>query len=208
MPNPYLSRALLSSYLITSGRALLRQQRHMLFNLLGLSIGIAAAILIVLWVRFELSFDNYHPNAAHTYRLGVAMSDLDQEIWPSSNHPLRTVASELIGANQITNIRYASNQFSYQGRRYQLPGFLLAADENITERFSIEVLYGDLHQTLSSLNQLAISASQAEHIFGHRDVIGESLEWSGESLTVSAVFADLPANTHLSFTTLIGSTLR
>ena len=63
------SLTMLGNYLTTGVRAVLRHKTHLALNLLGLTVGLASALLILLYVSFERGFDNMQPNAGDTYRL-------------------------------------------------------------------------------------------------------------------------------------------
>lgn len=192
---------MLNYYLLTALRSMLRQKSHSLINILGLSVGLAAAILIALFVNYQLSFDKFQPNPTTSYRL--------QQQWPSMGlqAPLVSTAfnaelSNIAGVHQVFNLIDLSKTVvpavEYQGQKLQL-GTLFAATANIEHLMQLPIVAGDLSQALTQPYQLAISLKEANRLFGRTDVIGVSLQGSSAQWTVAAIFKDLPNNTHFHF---------
>ncbi len=74
------------NYLITALRAFKQQKQHFLLNVIGLSVGLAAAILVALFAKNELSFDQHQPNAERVYRVGQDYSKLGLGVIPIFNY--------------------------------------------------------------------------------------------------------------------------
>ncbi|GAA4900115.1 ABC transporter permease [Ferrimonas pelagia] len=201
MPNASLSArfAMLGNYLRTAVRALWKQKLHTGLNLMGLSVGLAATLLIVLWVRFELSYDQMHPNADSSYRLSSTITEygISLAIAPPGLMGHFTDWPEIDQATYLYKTMAPINLFLLDEQPLQLEHFY-GADVHLTDLFALSPIAGDLHRVLTEPNLLALSQQQALRLFGRTDVIGETLDWRiGQPMTVTAVFADLPANTHL-----------
>ncbi|GAA4896971.1 FtsX-like permease family protein [Ferrimonas pelagia] len=200
MPNATLS--ILKNYLTTAVRALLKQKLHTGLNLLGLSLGLTAALLIALWVRFELSYDRFHPNVDNSYRLVVS----DPQSGKRSANFSGPVAEFLRQQSELKHLlamHHFGSALQRDSERFFARDYFVV-DESLLSLFAITALHGDLQQTFDEPNQVALSQRQANRLFGAEQVVGETLLWGNTPLTVSAVFADLPDNTHLPLQGFIG----
>ncbi|MBB1268765.1 ABC transporter permease [Shewanella sp. SR44-3] len=195
---------MLNNYLLTALRSMLRQKSHSLMNIMGLSIGLAAAILIALYVNYHQSFDKFQPEPTSSYRL--------QQQWPSMglHAPLVSSAfnselSKINGVELVFNLFDLSKQIDsaveYQGEKLHLSS-LFAASDNIEQLMLLPTVAGDLQQALTAPYQLALSVKEAQRLFGRSDVIGKSLQSQDASWTVAAIFENLPDNTHFHFDAL------
>ncbi|GAA4885164.1 ABC transporter permease [Ferrimonas pelagia] len=197
MPNAYRLNhfALLGNYLRTAVRSLLKQKLHTGLNLLGLSLGLAAALLIALWARFELSYDNFHPDAQSSYRVlrGYAESNQRSTVFHGPSVEFLRQQPEI---KNLLSVNAFFSPLSLNGTRFSTDGYQVV-EPTLLEMFALTTLAGDIHQTFREPNQLALSESQAYRIFGPNEVIGKTVQWGQIELVVSAVYADLPTNTHL-----------
>src|SRR5690606_136962 len=82
--NMHNSLTMLSNYLTTGVRAVLRHKTHLALNLMGLTVGLASALMILLYASYELGFDKMHPDSAHTYRLEQHFASMNQRFPVSS----------------------------------------------------------------------------------------------------------------------------
>lgn len=183
------------SYLKTGLRALLRQKVHLALNLIGLSVGLAAAVLILLYVQFESGYDQMHPKAEKTYRVEQYFLPLEQRFPISSPAILaefQTFDSRIQGTRMIED----SMKVRPQGAELPLNLDFLAIEPNFTDFFSPEVVSGDLTKTLSNPGNLALSIKQSMRLFGHTDSVGATLTSNKQTYTVTAVFK-LPEQSHL-----------
>ena len=190
---------MLANYLRTAVRALSKQKLHLGLNLFGLSVGLAATLLLLLWLHFELSFDRFQPQAEQTYRLTQTFVKMDEGIAVSSpllTNKLKDHIPAIKDATQLVMIPGPLNTVKIASKPYRFQ-HLMAADQRLLHFFNFKVLAGSLTKTLASPGGIALSKRQALRLFGQTQVIGHQLQWQNQNLTVTAVFADLPNNTHL-----------
>ena len=196
------------SYLITALRAFKNQKQHFILNVLGLSVGLAAAILVALFAKNELSYDSQQPHAERVYRVGQDFSKLGLAVVPIFNFVQSKQAEdysqveEVFGLTMVELTREAMVDVSYRNQGYKLNA-LYGATPNIENFIALETLAGDLTTAMSTPDSLALSESEALRIFGRTDVIGETLTHEQGQYTVRAVFADLTDNTHFAFKNLV-----
>ena len=196
------------NYLVTALRSFKQQKQHFILNLLGLSIGLAAAILVALFAQNELSYDSQQPHAERVYRVGQDYSKLGLSVIPIFNYSQAAKATEysqveeVFGLTMVSLTREAMVDVQYRDQGFKLND-LYGATPNIENFININTLAGDLKNAMSTPESLALSESEALRIFGTINVIGNTLQHEQGQYTVRAVFADLPSNTHFAFKNLV-----
>ena len=195
---------MLNNYIIAALRAFQRQKQHVFLNLFGLSIGLAAAFLVALFVNFERSYDKFQPQNQTTYRLAQHFIPMGLTI-PVSSPVLNKHINNIDGIEDVFTLgvlnSFIDDQVSVNGE-YVLLDDLYSATPNIQDFFNIEVIDGDLNRALTLPDRLVLTESEARRLFGRTDVVGETLQRKEGSWTIDAVIADLPENTHLYFKAL------
>ncbi|MFN5169792.1 MAG: FtsX-like permease family protein [Cyclobacteriaceae bacterium] len=197
-------------------RVLSRNKLFVAVSLLGLSISIAACILVLDYAKFELSYDKFFPNHKKIYRLqhnrfvngellykkamtfpeiGLAMKEYFPEI-------------EQVGRLFPVSINvepvFTAIAKSGERRSFTEPNSF-CADSTFCKVFDLDFIYGNPASALNGKDKIVLSKSTALKYFGRLDVVGETLKGNvGEGdITVTGVFHDLPANTHLKFDVLL-----
>jgi putative ABC transport system permease protein len=200
---------MIANYFITALRAIKKDKRHFFINVIGFSIGLAAAILMALYAQYELSYDKQHPDSERIY---LAHTDYTSVGLQVTSHTVFNVADKLKNNSQLeasftlgtfspTN-QYVSNLVEVNGNYLALNGFY-AASSNILDFIHLDILAGDITQAFSKRNQLLLSQSEAKRIFGSINIIGKRLNHKKGQYTIGAVFKDLPDNTHFKFDSLL-----
>ncbi|KAA1162801.1 ABC transporter permease [Pseudoalteromonas fuliginea] len=196
------------SYFITALRSFKQQKQHFILNVLGLSIGLASAILVALFAQNELSYDSQQPHAERVYRVGQDFSKLGLFVIPIFNYSQGAKAveysqvEEVFGLTMVSMTREAMVDVQYRDQGFKLSD-LYGATPNIENFINMNTLAGDLKNAMSTPGSLALSESEALRIFGSVNVIGNTLQHEQGQYTVRAVFADLPSNTHFAFKNLV-----
>jgi putative ABC transport system permease protein len=196
---------MIRNYLTSALRNLLQHKLYAMINIGGLAIGLAAAILILLFVRDEFSWDSWVPGAERIFRVEL-------QSFPAGREPVKLAASFTPLApfysqgfkevRQATRLRYQARTFEHDGRHFaERPGFV---DSNFLEVFELDMLQGEAVSALRDPTSVVISESTARKYFGRWQVLGESLSLNnGESYRITGVFADLPVNSHLDLDILL-----
>lgn len=196
------------NYLVTALRAFKQQKQHFLLNIVGLSVGLAAAILVALFAQNELSYDSQQPHAENVYRVGQDYSKLGLSVIPIFNYVNGERAleysqvEEVFGLTMVELTREAMVDVQYRDKGFKLNA-VYGATPNIENFINMTTLAGDLKNAMNTPNSLALSESEALRIFGSVNVIGDTLDHEKGQYTVRAVFADLPENTHFYFKNLV-----
>lgn len=186
---------MLGNYLTTGVRAVLRHKTHLALNLLGLTVGLASALLILLYVSYERGFDKMHPNAATTYRLEQFFIPMNQR-FPVSSPAMKDLLQNYDDRIQVTRINTGAPALRLAGSSQQLTlEWPQSVEANITDFFHIEVLQGDLATALTQPNQIALSEREALRLFGNSTAVGQQIQLAEQRYTVSAIYR-LPEQSH------------
>jgi putative ABC transport system permease protein len=192
---------MIKNYLLIAWRNAVRQRVYSMINVLGLAIGMAACLLILQYVSFELSYENFHEKKDRIYRVrqdrfdngklstewvagAYAVGNSFKEAIPEIEDYVKVVGNDPVIAEvknqpvQIKKVFFASGSF-----------FNL---------FTYPVLSGDGRKALTEPFTAALSETTAKILFGTTNVIGKRLNLNRNSdYTVTAVYKDAPANTQL-----------
>ena len=194
------------NYFITAIRNLLRNPVYALINIFGLSIGITCSLLILIFIKNEISYDKFHENKDDLYRMVFEMVNQDGRIIsPQMTAPPAPAMieefREVEAATRITG--YRNGYFTYQNKSYKSDG-VIYADSLFFEMFSFQLISGDPETILKEPFTLVINEETAKNIFGKENPIGKVLRWNNkDDLLITGVVKSPPENSHLQFTSLI-----
>jgi len=184
-----LTPALFLNSIKVSIRKMRRQKWYSLISVTGLAVGMACSILILLWVRHELSYDRFHNNAENIYR--VIMEDNLNDalaVHPWLPFPLGpALQNEFPEIAAISRWRPDDMVVRYKEKAYTEMDFL-TVDPSFFKIFSFPFLQGNPAEALADPNSLVIRDTMAKKYFGSEDPIGKVLNLSGRAdLAVSGV---------------------
>ncbi|WDD98248.1 ABC transporter permease [Thalassomonas actiniarum] len=200
---------MLNNYIKTALRSINKNKQHFFLNLIGFSIGIAAAILMALFAQHELSYDKHQPDSERVYLAHTDYTSAGLQVIASSGY---SHAEKLTSHSQVEEIfRLAEagmltervHELVQLGDNYYRLNNFYAVTNNILNFIHLETVAGDIEQALSQPNQLVLSEREANRIFGESQVVGQSLNFDQGQYRIGAVFKDLPENTHVKFDSLI-----
>lgn len=192
------------SYVTVALRAFWKDRNYAFVNLFGLAIGFACVLMIVAYVRFELSYDTSYSNAPNIYRC-VGVHNVGGTITESVSVPEplgKTLASEYPDIASFTSLNNAVLEFkSKNGEFTTLPG--VSTDANFFKVFNLPFVYGNAI-CLRTKNTIVISVSTAKKLFSVKNPVGLSLtDISKQVYIIGGVIKDLPANIHFSADVII-----
>ncbi|MEN5196429.1 ABC transporter permease [Sphingobacterium faecium] len=186
-------------------RNLLKSKGYATINIIGLAIGMAAVLMIAIWVQNQSQFDNFYSNKDNLYRVWNKYEDVGQ-----------------IGMSNITSgpasvtLKAEYPEVEHAARVYWNVDRLLSFDENkikskgtevdpsFMEMFDFKLLKGNRSQVLSGPQNIILTESLSKKIFGDTDPLNKTLILDNkEPYQVSGIIADLPSNTDFDFNYLI-----
>ncbi len=197
---------MLRNYFTTAIRYLSKNPVYAGINIFGLSIGLTCALLILIFINNELSYDRFHDKKDNIYRLVFELSTKGREI-----HTPQMVAA--VGPDMVTEfpevvsaVRFTQPEegfFGYDESTFNIEK-LCYSDSNLFRMFSFELLSGDPDNCLAAPYSLVITEDLARKIFGDENPIGKMLRWNNrDDLTVTGVMKMPPSNSHINFNALI-----
>ncbi len=198
---------MLLNYFTIAWRNLWRNKIYSLLNLFGLAIGLAASVLILLWVQNELSFDSYHREAGRTYRVTNTIKVSD-EPWVWANSPLmlgETAQREVPGIKRITRFKKPSQPPVFRiGNELRPEEKALFVDSSWFAAFDYQFLLGDPRRALLEPNSVVLTETKARNWFGDpATAIGKVIGLDSINLIVRAVVRDNPANSSFRYDVLL-----
>lgn len=198
---------MLLNHLKIAWRSLLKDRFYALINILGLAIATAAFLLIINFVKFEYSYEDFHEHADDIYRItldlykGSEYVVTDCETHPPLAPRLKKEMPEVVDyvrmqrLEEISEIRNGNDIFRVDG--------VYAADPSVFSVFNYTFIEGKPSLSLHSPLQAVLTETLARKMFGSVDVIGRTLRNGDRVFTVTGVIRDVPLNTHLKFELLI-----
>jgi putative ABC transport system permease protein len=207
---------MLKNYLTLAIRNLLKRKMYSFINIAGLAIGVAVCLVILKYVDFELSYDNFHQHADRTYRY---TSDYYQngELRGSGIMSGLALGPALLAdvpeikAYVRTHPMYGGAVVSYKKQRGDAAAFheekMQFVDSTFFDVFSYNAAHGDLHTALDNPRSIVLSPHAATKYFGDEDPLGKILQisggWADGDYEVTAVLKDVPSNSHFIFDFLL-----
>ncbi|WP_257666672.1 ABC transporter permease [Parapedobacter tibetensis] len=210
---------MIKNYFKTAWRNLLKNKVFSLINILGLAVGMTAFLLILQYVSFERSYDNFHVNASNIYRISTddqngpprkttltppPIGHELQKNYPEVVHFTRLIlpwsgqaATSTLGWQDLKGNTIRQN---FHWGFYTDPGFL--------KMFSFPWIKGDKQNALDGTNKIVLTESTARKLFGNDwkendRIIGQTLEYINEfdrfSLVITGIMADAPENSHFQY---------
>ena len=191
------------NYLKIALRNLWRHKAFSAINILGLAIGLATCLIILLFVTHELSYDRYHEKADRIVRVIFRGSFQGAQIREGSVMPptARTLLADYPEVLAATRIQHGgAPMVSYGTKSFKEAGFAYV-DANFFGVFTLPWLQGDPQTALAQPHTMVISRTAAQKYFGQADPIGKVLHlktWK-QSYRVTGVINQVPANSHFHF---------
>lgn len=182
---------------------MMRQKAYSAINIAGLSLGIAASLLIMLYVADELSYDRFHDGAERMYRVGFSgRLQGNEESSATSSSPVAEAFVREIPEVEGT-VRFG--QWRTMPMTYEDHAFtersMLVADSNFFQFFSFPLLTGDPSTVLKGTNKIVVTESAARRYFGTENPIGKIILRGSEKTAceITGIAKDPPANSHIQF---------
>jgi putative ABC transport system permease protein len=196
--------AMFGNYVKSAIRNLTKHKGFSLINISGLAVGMACCILILLYVRYETSFDKFHKNSEGIYRVliniggtyrgksrfnvssGVLASAM-KDNFPEVLHAARVFKHGRVDVSSDANKRFTENRFYF-------------ADPDFLKIFTFPLIEGNPDSVLNEPFTTLVSRTAAKKYFGNRDPIGETISVNSQwEYLITGIFEDTPENSHLHF---------
>lgn len=193
---------MLSNYLKVALRNIFKHKGYSFINIFGLAVGMASAVLIFLFVRYERSYDRFHERADRIHRVAVRAMIGDTKI-------RQTYTPAILTPTLLENFpeveRSVRFQSSFDGvtvrcgdkafNEYRVG----SADADIFKIFTLPMFSGDPETALAEPNSVVITESTAKKYFENGDALNKTLAIDGTDFRVTGIITDWPDNSHFGF---------
>jgi putative ABC transport system permease protein len=205
---------MLKNYLVTALRNIRKNRLTSFITILGFSIGIAGALLIFLYVQYELSFDRYLAGHDRIYRILVRATTNEGAEFESAavsselKNPLLSQGGEGIGG--LTQTHRVDATLGFDNRYFFEQDAVYITDSSFLKVFSYPLLSGDRNTALERPMSVVLTPDKAKKYFGDENPIGKTLSYTSSLLggkvyrfTVTGILAPLPPNSSFRFSFLM-----
>ena len=193
---------MITNYLKTAIRNLLRNKVFSLINILGLSIGMAACLLIMLWIQDELNFDTFHKNKDKMYRITTQGKDQTSSTVPA---PLGMQVSKMMPEIEKATLfeGISDLMFQYEDKGFYQDGGIYA-DTSFFKFFDFEFIEGSPNHSFLNGSEIVINEEIAHKLFGDEQALNKVIEIGGEEqMKVVGVIKKVPGNSSIIFNYMV-----
>ncbi|HEV2479127.1 MAG TPA: ABC transporter permease [Puia sp.] len=194
---------MLRNYFKIAIRNLLRNKGFSAINISGLAIGMASAMLILLWVQNQLTYDRWYPKTDRIYKIyNRDLIDGEMYAWPNTARPLAPAIKTFSAVEDVT--RYDNRTFLLTVGDTHLNSQAAFVDSGFVRIFDFPMLSGDPVHALAAPRNIVITSHLAHALFGDDDPMGKAIRIDSNAyFKVAGVLRDLPANTSFKFDYLL-----
>lgn len=186
------------NYLLTAIRNIKRDLFYSGINILGLAIGMSCSILIMLWVYDEVSYDRFHEDSSLIYRIIARLPQTHIAVGPM---PLaKSLKEEYPEIQESVNLNFNNDVELRVDEIILKDNIGLYTSSEFFKIFNIKIIKKQTDSLLSNTNEIILTQSLAQKIFGNENPIGKSITVNiNKEYMVSAIVEDYPANSHFEF---------
>ncbi len=198
----YWRSIMIKNYLKIALRNFQRHKGYSFINIAGFAIGMACCLLILLYVRHELSYDRYHKDVERVCRIvqDIRTQTANRVFVPVSPMVAPTLKSD------YPQVEYAARAFTFSGSQlvrkkdtFFYEGRFIYADQELFDVLTFQFIQGNQQGALTRPNTLVVSQRMAIKYFGNANPLGETLEINQREYEITGVVTDCPENTHLKY---------
>jgi putative ABC transport system permease protein len=191
---------MLKNYFKIAWRSLRKNSGYSAINIGGLALGIAACVLILQYVAFELSYENFHADKHRIYR--VQQDRYDNGVlttrWAAGAYAVGNDFKEAIPEiEDFVKLTRTGDVVVDKGDDLLKIDEVFYSSKSFFNIFSYPLVSGDPATVFNEPNTAALSESTAKTIFGSTDVVGRSVKFGRDSYRITGVYQDMPVNTQL-----------
>jgi ABC-type antimicrobial peptide transport system permease subunit len=195
---------MIKNYFKIAIRNIRRYYLYSILNISGMAIGMATAILILLWVQDEWSYDRHFENADELFRVIE-----NQNLTTGGNSLIVPVPGALAPALKeeypeiIRAVRLCPNPLTLQKKGEFIEETVISTDKDFLKMFGIRFIRGDINTALDDPHSIVITEETAKKYFGNEEALGKTVLSRGFNVTVTGVVKSMPENSHIQFNILI-----
>lgn len=201
--NFYIYIIMISSYLKTFRRGLVRNKLFTFINIFGLAVSISVGLLVVALLTDLSSYDDFHVRKDRIYRvITTSKGNTTIELASTSVKAGKRIRESVSGVENLTIMRQGFSGDAHVGEKY-LPLNGLWADESFFKVFSFSMLKGNPETALKEPYSLVLTEKTAQKLFGEADALGKVVKFDTLNYVVSGVIAEPDKFSHIRFDALV-----
>ena len=194
---------MLANYFKIAWRSLFKNKLHSLINISGLALGMAAAVILLLNIRYGLSVDQFHEKKAQlfeAYNKGMANGELS--VGNGTSSLLGPALHSYPEIKSVARVTGSAMLFRYADKKIEAGGFF--TDPAFLSMFSFPLTEGSIESALKDPNDIVVTRRLAIKLFGSQDPTGKIITTpTGDNFTVTGVLQDPPVNSQFKFEYLL-----
>jgi len=194
---------MLASYFKIAWRSLFKNKLHSLINISGLALGMAAAVILLLNIRYGLSVDQFHEKKAQlfeAYNKGMANGELS--VGNGTSSLLGPALHSYPEIKSVARVTGSGMLFRYADKKIEAGGFF--TDPAFLSMFSFPLTEGSIESALKDPNDIVVTRRLATKLFGSQDPAGKIITTpTGDNFTVTGVLQDPPVSSQFKFEYLL-----
>ncbi|MFC1898089.1 ABC transporter permease [Candidatus Cloacimonadota bacterium] len=198
------------NYLKMSWRNIRKHKLNSTINIVGLALGLACSLLILFYLKAEISYDKHYSKADSIYRVTSESLDENGLHWAviSPLHALE-IQADIPEVESAIRMFYCYTQIYSYGEGEEVKRFQedhgFYADPGFVDMFDVEFIRGNPETALNELNSIVLTESFAKRYFGEENPLGKTIqnEENRIEMQVTGVIKDLPYNTHFNYEYLV-----
>ncbi len=215
-PSSYtaLSMTMIQNYIKLAFRNLRKRTAFSIINITGLALGVCTCLIILNYIDFETSYDNFHTHASDLYRINRTLIQNGERKIP---HVMTTyglgpaLETDLPEVKHYIRTHEEEAVLQYQPEAGEAKAFhenkILIADSTFFQAFTFKSLAGNLPSALNDPNSMVLTQTAARKYFGSENPLGKTVTLSGGRMngdySITAVMEDIPGNSHFGFDILV-----
>ena len=203
-PKTHNNTIMIRNYITSAYRSLLKNKVYGAINILGLTVGIACCLLISLYVRDEVSYDNFFKDSDRIYRVAL------ERVYPTNTRyfgsspvsmatTLKENYPEVEEAGRLHRLFFQNEIVVTIDDKTFIEEKYLFADSRFFKVFSFNFIEGDPTTALNTLDKVVITESTARKFFGEESAINKTYNIDSTTYIISGVIEDVPPNSHMEF---------
>src|SRR5579864_3559991 len=195
---------MIQNYLKIAWRNLLRHKSFSLINIAGLAIGIAACLIIFLYVYEELTYDQYNAKTNRIVRITTRLHTPESDLVLASSPQLlgEVLKKDYPEVESVARLINASSSVKFRNDVFAEPNFY-SADQPIFSVFSFNFLEGSANDALKNPASIVITKSIASKYFGDQPALGKILHCNNQDMQITGVVEDRPSNSDMKIDALL-----
>ena len=198
---------MLKNYFKTAWRNLMRGKSFSVINISGLAIGMAGAVLILLWLQNEVSFDKFHKNKDNLYQVYVLAASVDGKAtaFEYTSQPLGPALKQNYPEVAATSRFAETDGFLFTAGEKRLTGIDGSfVDTDFLKMFTFPLVEGAPGNQLANINSIVITQKFAKQLFGNEDALNKTIKIDSTGIfTVTGILKDVPSNSCFTFQYLL-----